>query len=100
MDKSFKGKYEEEFSRKVGGKESRKLKARQKNQSIWFGLGTFGIIGWAVSIPTLLGVSLGIWIDMKWQSRFSWTLMLLCAGAVVGSLNAWYWVKREMRQDD
>ncbi len=86
--------------RKVGEKESRKLKARgQKNQNIWFGLGMFGMVGWSVVIPTLLGVALGIWIDSKYPGRFSWTLMLLVGGLFLGCLNAWYWVNRESGQD-
>ena len=86
--------------RKVGEKESRKIKARgQKNQNIWFGLGMFGMVGWSVVIPTLLGVALGIWIDSKYPGRFSWTLMLLVGGLFLGCLNAWYWVNRESGQD-
>ena len=32
--------------------------------------------------------------------RISWTLTLLIIGVVLGSLNAWYWVKRESRDRD
>ena len=82
----------------VGRKEDRKLQARQrKHEGIWFGVGMFGLVGWSVVLPTLVGVALGIWIDTTWPSRYSWTLMLLFAGVVAGCLNAWYWVKRESR---
>jgi len=64
---------------------------------VWFGLGASGIVGWSVAIPTLIGVALGVWIDSKWPGRFSWTLMLLVAGVILGCLNAWYWVTRERR---
>ena len=85
----------EDFSEQVGSKEARKLKARgQKDRNIWFGLGMFGIVGWSVAIPTLLGTALGIWIDANFPSRFSWTLMLLFLGVGLGSANAWYWVNR------
>lgn len=80
---------------RVGDKEARKLKARRRPPSIWFGLGLFGIIGWSVAIPILLGVLIGIWIDTNWPGRFSWTLTLLLVGVVVGCLNAWNWVSRE-----
>ncbi|MBD2512429.1 AtpZ/AtpI family protein [Nostoc muscorum FACHB-395] len=84
------------FSRKVGSKEDRKLRARQqKSHSIWFGLGLLGLVGWSVVLPTLLGMALGIWIDREFPSRFSWTLMLLFAGLMLGCLNAWQWVNRE-----
>jgi ATP synthase protein I len=84
----------------IGAKEARKLKARSAaNQDVWFGLGMFGLVGWSVAIPTLLGVAVGIWIDVTWPSRFSWTLMLLFLGVILGCLNAWYWVTRESRHD-
>ena len=72
---------------------------REKDRSIWFGLGMFGLIGWSVAIPTLIGVAVGIWIDTTWPSRFSWTLMLLFIGVISGCVNAWYWVKRESRRE-
>jgi ATP synthase protein I len=84
----------------ISAREARKLKARRTaNRQIWFGLGMFGLVGWSVAIPTVLGVAAGIWIDVTWPSRFSWTLMLLFIGILLGCLNAWYWVTRESRQD-
>jgi ATP synthase protein I len=90
----------EELGRKVGAKETRKMKARrERDRSIWFGLGMFGLVGWSVAIPTVIAVAVGVWIDVKWPSRFSWTLMLLFVGVVLGCMNAWYWVKRESGRD-
>lgn len=85
---------------KIGPKELRRLKKRQHpNQAVWFWLGMFGLVGWSVAIPTLIGVAVGIWIDHTWPSRFSWTLMLLMAGVMLGCFNAWYWISRESRRD-
>jgi ATP synthase protein I len=85
----------EEFTRRIGREERRKQRGRREgDNSLWFGLGVVGVVGWSVAIPTLLGVALGIWIDTTWPSRFSWSLMLLIAGVALGSLNAWYWVKK------
>ena len=87
-----------DIGNEIGEKESRKIRARRhKNRGIWFGLGTFGMVGWSVAIPTLLGVALGIWIDRTWPSRFSWTLMLLLAGLTIGCLSAWFWLDFESR---
>ncbi|SRR5579883_1486391 len=86
----------ETFHHQVGEKVARKLKARrEKSQSIWFGLGLLGMVGWSVVTPALIGVALGIWIDKQWPSHFSWTLMLLSIGLFLGCLNAWHWVTRE-----
>ena len=85
---------------KVGAQEDRKIRARQeKDRGVWFGLGMFGLVGWSVAIPTVIGIAVGIWIDAKWPSSYSWTLMFLIIGVIVGCLNAWYWVRRESRRD-
>lgn len=85
-----------ELSEKVGSREARKIKARrERNRGVWFGLGMFGLVGWSVAVPTLIGVAVGVWIDRTWSGRYSWTLMGLVLGVIVGCINAWYWVKRE-----
>lgn len=79
----------------------RKLKARStKRRSAWFGLGMFGLIGWAIATPTLIGVAVGMWIDNSLQSERSWTLALLIAGLFLGCLNAWLWLSKESRDDE
>src|SRR5271165_6726748 len=84
------------FSREVGAKAARKLKARRKStQGVWLGLGMMGLIGWSVVVPTLLGAALGIWLDNRHPGKHSWTLALLVAGLVIGCLNAWRWVSKE-----
>ena len=92
------------FSRKIGALEVRKLKAKRRGvQDIWFGLGMFGLIGWAVAIPTLLGVMLGVFIDKHLPGIHSWTLSLLIIGLAIGCLNAWYWVAKQektIREDE
>ena len=101
MDKedSLKDKTREQFDREISRKEYRKIRARRtKKDSIWYGVGMFGIIGWSVSIPILIGVGLGIWIDSRWPGRFSWTLMLLVSGVILGCLNAWYWIDKERKE--
>lgn len=90
---------QDERARRLADAEERKVKARKRpEQSVWFGLGAFGLVGWSVAIPTLLFLALGIWIDANYPSRFSWTLMLLFGGIIVGCLNAWYWVNREREE--
>lgn len=84
------------FDEEVGNKEVRKIRARRdRDRTLWFGLGTFGLVGWSVAIPTLLGIGFGIWLDATWPGDFSWTLALLLGGATLGAINAWYWVSQE-----
>jgi ATP synthase protein I len=83
------------FAQKVAQKESLRIKGlKHKDETVWFGLGMFGIVGWAVAIPTLMGIALGLWIDRTWPSRYSWALMFLIMGVVIGCINAAYWVRK------
>ena len=87
---------DDELERAVEQQERRKLRARGKGTpDLWFGLGYFGLVGWAVAIPTVLGVFLGLWLDANLDSQRSWTLAFLLAGLVLGLLNAWFWVQRQ-----
>ena len=92
---------EPEFSRRVGAKAVRKLKAQraraqgQATQTVWSGLGMIGLVGWGVAVPTLLGAALGVWLDQRYPMKHSWTLMLLFIGLIMGCVNAWHWVARE-----
>ena len=81
--------------REVEVKEKRRLKADQRKGEVWFGFGMFGMIGWAVSVPTVAMTFLGIWLDRTRPQTFSWTLMLLLIGLMMGCANAWFWVQRE-----
>ncbi|PZN78730.1 MAG: F0F1 ATP synthase subunit [Candidatus Methylumidiphilus alinenensis] len=84
------------FAAQVGAKATRKLKAgRNATPGVWFGLGMMGLIGWSVTVPTLLGAALGIWLDEHHPSPHSWTLALLVAGLLIGCWNAWHWVAKE-----
>ena len=85
----------EKLSRRI----ERKREARERGeQSVWFGFGMFGLVGWSVALPALIGLLLGLWIDNTFESGRSWTLVLLIAGMTVGCFNAWYWVQETMRE--
>ncbi|WP_152053118.1 AtpZ/AtpI family protein [Tautonia marina] len=82
----------------VRRKAERKARAREgKSYSLWYGLGMFGLVGWSVAIPTLVGVAIGVLLDTRRSDTISWTLTGLGIGIIVGCLNAWFWVKRESR---
>lgn len=59
----------------------------------WSSITVLGVVGWSVTIPTLLGLALGLWIDQRWPSRFPWSLVLLAVGLVFGCVTAWLRVK-------
>lgn len=59
------------------------------------GIGTFGMIGWSIAVPTVGGAFLGIWLDRIAPQRFSWPIALILGGVVVGSFIAASWINKE-----
>ena len=90
---------EEELLEKIDGDAKKKIKAQEEGSEIMFGLGLFGIVGWSIAVPTLMGIFLGVFLDKRFTQSFSWTLTLLFAGVVIGSLNAWHWIKEKTGDD-
>ena len=84
-----------EFIQQVSANAARKLRAQRNGESVWFGLGMSGLIGWSVAVPTVVGAMIGLWWDNHHPGAHSWTLMLLTIGLCVGCANAWHWVDQE-----
>lgn len=80
----------------IGRKAERRIQARhERRRAIWFGLGMFGLVGWSVAIPAVIGAASGVWLDRRFPGRISWTLTLLIGGVVIGCLHAWRWLRSE-----
>ena len=91
----------EEFERTLAEKAERKLRAREEgDRGIWFGLGMMGLVGWSVAIPTVLGIAAGVWLDSRGggPEGISWTLTGLVVGVLLGCLNAWFWIEKELEE--
>jgi ATP synthase protein I len=89
---------ESRFSRMIGLQAARKLRAQRRGETnVWFGLGMSGLVGWSIVVPTLIGAAAGLWIDRTRPSPYSWTLMLMLTGLIIGCLNAWRWVDSEYK---
>ena len=73
---------------------------QRRKQNAWSYLGTFGLIGWTVALPTLAGLAFGLFLDNVIETERSFTITFLVVGAAVGCLAAWYWIKQESRPDD
>ena len=90
----------EEVGDTIGRKAERKLKARgERDRSVWFGLGMFGLVGWSIAVPTVAGIALGVWLDEVLEDDVSWTLTMLFVGVAIGCLIAWHWVRKESGHD-
>lgn len=79
----------------IARKERRKLHHRRRAGGIWFGLGTFGIVGWSIALPTLIGIAVALWANSIRPG--TWTLGFFFLGLAIGLFNAWQWVAKEQR---
>jgi ATP synthase protein I len=79
------------------GQRARRIKAARDNPgpSPLRGIGTFGMIGWAIAVPTVGGAFLGLWLDRVAPQAFSWVVALLLGGVVLGGFIAWGWIDKE-----
>ncbi len=87
-----------EFGDRIREEEKRRLKHRSRRERSWFGLGMFGLVGWAFALPMLGILAVGIWLDTRSVGGYSWSLMAVFVGAALGAFNAWFWVQAEQRK--
>ena len=83
------------FPNEVHDREKRRLRSLKQGKHVWFGLGLFGLVGWSVAVPAVIGVFFGLWLDSNVPGRYSWSLMLFIIGLGLGCYNAWYWLQKE-----
>lgn len=84
------------FQRTVARKQARHRRfLREGDKGFWFGLSSFGMVGWSIAIPTLMGIALGLWLDQRWGGGIRYTLSLLVAGLAVGMANVWRWLQSQ-----
>ncbi len=80
----------------IADKSDRRIKAqKEERKSIFFGLGMIGTVGWMITVPTVLGVVLGRFLDKIYKNGVSWTLTFIFAGLCVGCFWAWQWINKE-----
>lgn len=84
----------ERIVRQVESRQSRLLRSRAQRRDLWASLAMIGLVGWSVVLPTLLGASLGEWLDHRWPQKFSWALTLLILGLFLGCTNAWLRIRK------
>lgn len=55
-----------------------------------------GTYGWNISVPVMIGVIIGRWLDKRFPlPPMSWTLNLILIGFIIGFYNANRWMNRE-----
>ena len=73
-----------------------KLMQKREKRTFFFNAGVLSVYGWQLSIPVILGVILGRFLDKTFPDNFfSWTLNLILIGFAIGVFNANYWMHKE-----
>ena len=84
------GKRKERFLSEVKTRRARHEKhLREGDSSFWQSVGVMGTIGWSVSVPMVLGIFLGRWIDRQLDSSHVFTIFCLLLGMIMGCVTAW-----------
>ena len=56
-------------------------------------------VSWSIAVPTVVGATLGMWLDQMLYEEVYWTLTMLSVGVALGCLIAWHWMRRESGHD-
>jgi ATP synthase protein I len=58
-------------------------------RAFWRSLSVLGTVGWSIAVPAAAGAWLGHRLDLRFDTGVRFTLMLLTAGVMIGSVVAW-----------
>ncbi|MDR2902266.1 MAG: AtpZ/AtpI family protein [Lactobacillales bacterium] len=73
-----------------------KLLNSRKDRSVAFNALVIGVYGWHVSIPVVLGLFIGRYLDKNYPlPPMSWTFNMILLGFVIGFINANRWSHKE-----
>ncbi len=73
---------------------------RRRDQNIWSYVAMFGVVGWTVAVPTVLGLAFGMFVDGRVDSERSFTITFLLVGLAIGIATAWRWITDESQRRD
>jgi ATP synthase protein I len=68
---------------------------RSGERPLWRNLSMIGALGWLIVTPTLLGVLIGRWLDVRFGSGIFWSGTLIMLGATFGGYLAWQRISKE-----
>ncbi len=68
---------------------------RSGERPLWRNLSMIGALGWLIVTPTLLGVLIGRWLDVRFGSGIFWSGALIMLGAAFGGYLAWQRISKE-----
>ena len=68
---------------------SRHARREEGHRTFWQSLGVLGMVGWPIALASVGGALAGRYLDERFRTGVQFTLMLLTAGAIIGSYTAW-----------
>jgi len=68
---------------------------RTGERSLWQNVSMIGALGWLIVTPTLLGVLIGRWLDLRFGTGIFWSGALIMLGAAFGGYLAWQRIEKE-----
>jgi ATP synthase protein I len=75
---------------------SRHARREEGHRTFWQSLGVLGMVGWPIALASVGGALGGRYLDDRFGTGVQFTLMLLTAGAIIGSYTAWRALKGRM----
>ncbi|RMG68492.1 MAG: ATPase F0F1 [Nitrospirae bacterium] len=87
MDKK---RQEDEFAERIKRHSDLLSRFRGKGM-LWHSIATFGVIGWMIALPTVMGAYLGKFLDSKTTGPegISWTITGILIGLGIGIYTVW-----------
>ena len=67
----------------------RYARRERSGEAFWRSLSVLGTVGWSIALPAVAGAWLGHRLDLRFHTGVRFTLMLLTAGVMIGSVVAW-----------
>ncbi len=68
---------------------------RSGERSLWQNVSMIGALGWLIVTPTLFGVLIGRWLDVRLGTGIFWSGALIMLGAAFGGYLAWQRIEKE-----
>ena len=68
---------------------------REGERPLWQNLSMFGSLGWLIVVPALVGVLLGRWLDMRFETGITFSAALIFLGVAFGGYLAWNRMHKE-----
>jgi len=75
----------------------RYARRERSSETFWRSLSVLGTVGWSIVLPAAGGAWLGHRLDLRFGTGVRFTLMLLTAGVMIGSVVAWRVIRSHRR---